>query len=148
MDRKLCSFLAFLPLCAVASLVLTTVPFTQAAEGLPGATVRPESAKSMEERCRADPEKCREMREKMKARQEQCKADPEKCRAEMQARQTERFKRADANNDGKLTREEARKGMPGVARNFDQIDTNKDGFLSPDELKAARMAHRAAAVGK
>lgn len=89
-----------------------------------------------EQFCKSNPEKCKEMQ----ARREQCKADPEKCRAEMQAQFEQRFKSADADNDGRLTREEAQKGMPMVARNFDQIDANKDGLVTREELQAARKA--------
>ena len=101
-----------------------------------------------EQWCKDNPEKCRELQVKAKARQEECKANPEKCRAEMQARQEDRFKAADANKDGKLTREEAQKGMPVVARNFDQIDANKDGAVTPQELEAARKARAAARAEK
>ena len=101
-----------------------------------------------EQWCKDNPEKCRELQAKAKARQEECKANPEKCRAEMQARQEDRFKAADANKDGKLTREEAQKGMPVVARNFDQIDANKDGVVTPQELEAARKARAAARAEK
>lgn len=58
----------------------------------------------------------------------------------MQARSEQRFKSADANGDGRLTRDEAQKGMPGVARHFEQIDANKDGVVTMEELKAARKA--------
>lgn len=89
-----------------------------------------------EQWCKANPEQCK----KMQARREQCQANPEKCKAEMQARSEQRFKSADANNDGKLTREEAQKSMPMVARRFDQIDANKDGIVTMEELQAARKA--------
>ena len=63
----------------------------------------------------------------------------------------ERFKKADANGDGKLTRAEAEAGgMRMVARNFDAIDTNKDGFVTPDEIRHAmqlRREEKAAAGG-
>src|SRR5688572_23631666 len=101
-----------------------------------------------EQWCKDNPEKCRELQAKAKARQEECKANPQKCRAEMQARQEDRFKAADANKDGKLTREEAQKGMPVVARNFDQIDANKDGAVTLQELEAARKARASVRADK
>jgi EF hand len=55
----------------------------------------------------------------------------------------ERFKKADTNGDGKLSRAEAEAGgMKMVARNFDAIDTNKDGFVTPAEIRAAREKMR------
>ncbi len=45
------------------------------------------------------------------------------------------FRNWDKNGDGKLTREE----LPGqVRQNFDRVDTNKDGFITPDEDAAFR----------
>ncbi len=49
----------------------------------------------------------------------------------------ERMKSADANGDGLLDKEEA-KAFPRLAKRFDQIDTDKDGKLSPAELEAVR----------
>ena len=52
---------------------------------------------------------------------------------------------ADANNDGKVTREEA-KADPNLARSFDQYDGNKDGVLDRGEfarLEADSVDHRA-----
>ncbi|MBO1272306.1 MULTISPECIES: EF-hand domain-containing protein [Shewanella] len=54
----------------------------------------------------------------------------------------ERFSQADSNKDGKLTLEEAKKGMPRVAENFDSIDTNHQGFVTLEQLKTV-MATRA-----
>ena len=48
------------------------------------------------------------------------------------------FQRADANHDGKLTRDEAAR-IPAIAEKFDQLDKDKDGLLSLDEVKAAEM---------
>jgi Ca2+-binding EF-hand superfamily protein len=48
-----------------------------------------------------------------------------------------RFKMADKDSDGKLTRAEAEAGMPLIARNFDRIDTSKKGYLTLDEIKSA-----------
>jgi hypothetical protein len=43
------------------------------------------------------------------------------------------FKAADKDNDGTLDRNEA-KAMPNVAKNFDAIDTDKDGTVSLAEI--------------
>ena len=46
------------------------------------------------------------------------------------------FKKADKDNDGKLTKDEA-KAMPSVAKHFDAIDADKDGTVSLDEIRAS-----------
>jgi TolA-binding protein len=100
-------------ICAVALFTAHIAP--AAAQGLPGATARPDGGtasqsdrQEMRERCKAEPQKCREemkarreewckanpqrceeMKAKMTQRQEQCKADPQKCREEMKARREE-----------------------------------------------------------
>lgn len=48
------------------------------------------------------------------------------------------FGRADANKDGKLDRQEA-EHLPAVALRFDQIDANRDTFISLAELTKAAM---------
>ena len=48
----------------------------------------------------------------------------------------ERFKAADKNHDGRLTLEEAKAGMPRVAKNFDRIDADKKGYVTLDQIKA------------
>jgi Ca2+-binding EF-hand superfamily protein len=45
------------------------------------------------------------------------------------------FARADANGDGKLSKEEAAR-MPAVSAKFAQFDKDKDGSLSPAEFAA------------
>ena len=50
------------------------------------------------------------------------------------------FKKADA--DGTLSRAEVEKSMPRLAKKFDQIDTNKDGQLSRDEMKAWKKTRK------
>jgi hypothetical protein len=93
------------------------------------------------QQCQADPEKCRaEIQARREAMRAQCQADPEKCRAEIEAHVATRFKQADANGDGGLSREEAQKAMPRAARHFDQIDANRDGIVTLEELQAARKA--------
>ena len=48
------------------------------------------------------------------------------------------FGRADTNKDGKLDRQEA-EHLPAVALRFEQIDTNRDTFISLAELTKAAM---------
>lgn len=50
---------------------------------------------------------------------------------------TKQFQAADANGDGKLSKEEAKTGMPGVYRNFERIDTRGQGFITQDDLMMA-----------
>lgn len=69
---------------------------------------------------------------------------PEELRAFHQsqrgAARGEMWKRLDANGDGKLSRQEVA-NHPRLANDFDAIDTDRDGFLSPEELQAARARH-------
>ena len=57
------------------------------------------------------------------------------------------LKDLDVNNDQMISRDEA-KGRPRLAKNFDAIDTNKDGQLSRAELKAYRQAHKGEGKGQ
>ena len=43
------------------------------------------------------------------------------------------FKRVDANQDGKLSKEEAAR-LPAIADKFDALDKDKDGALSAEEF--------------
>jgi len=55
------------------------------------------------------------------------------------------FKKADANGDGKLSLEEFKTMVKNDAdKKFVAADTDKDGFVTPAELKAARAAEHAA----
>lgn len=130
-----------------------------AADGLPGATVTGDSGATAglrehagnrrepstgqrqaarEQWCKDNAQKCSEARAKVEQRREQCRADPAKCRAEFQARQQERFRRADTDGNGALNREEAGKGARALARHFDKIDANRDGQITNEEIQAAR----------
>lgn len=46
------------------------------------------------------------------------------------------FQRADTNRDGQLSREETER-FPALMQRFDQVDSNGDHFLSPDEFQQA-----------
>lgn len=60
-------------------------------------------------------------------------------RSQLQARRAtfERyFKAADRNGDGYLSRDETAAAEPFLYRHFDEIDVNRDGKLSPAEIRA------------
>ena len=55
----------------------------------------------------------------------------------------ERFKKADTNGDGALSKAEVdAAGMKRLSANFDKIDANKDGKITREEMKAARGPHK------
>ncbi len=60
----------------------------------------------------------------------------------MQQLQT-RFATANTTHDGKLTRAQAAQSMPMVAQNFDQIDTQKAGYITLPQIEQF-MQQRAA----
>lgn len=45
-----------------------------------------------------------------------------------------RFAAADKDHDGKLTRDECEAGMPRIFRGFDQIDSNKVGYITLEQI--------------
>jgi EF hand len=51
------------------------------------------------------------------------------------AAQDTRFARADTDRNGALSRAEVDRGLPGIAPRFNEVDRNRDGNLSPDELR-------------
>ncbi len=63
-------------------------------------------------------------------------------RKQIRDRMRKKLQRADQNGDGSISRAEAERDLPGVARHFDQIDTDHDGVLSRAELHTAREKRR------
>ncbi len=58
------------------------------------------------------------------------------------ARLAEQFKHADADGNGMLSRAEAEWTAPLLAKQFDAIDANRDGQISPEEIRAFRRTGR------
>jgi len=58
------------------------------------------------------------------------------------ARLAEQFMHADADGNGMLSRAEAERAAPLLAKQFDAIDANCDGQISPEEIRAFRRAGR------
>ncbi len=56
---------------------------------------------------------------------------------------TERFRTADGNHDGQISRAEANASLPRMAKRFDQLDANGDGQLSAEEFRQAVERARA-----
>lgn len=56
-----------------------------------------------------------------------------------------RFKKADKDGDGSLTREEA-KALPRVSKNFDAIDADHDGTVTEEEIHNYMTAKKKAAA--
>ena len=63
----------------------------------------------------------------------------------MEAILEKRFNAANTTHDGKLTLEQAKAGMPRVAKNFDKIDTEKNGYVTLPQVKEAMKEGEAAA---
>ena len=65
-------------------------------------------------------------------------------KSDAQKKAQERFKAADTNNDGGLSREEARaaKGYGSIEKHFDAMDTNNDGKVTLEERRAWSQANR------
>jgi EF hand domain-containing protein len=53
------------------------------------------------------------------------------------------LKKLDTDGDGRISKAEAQ-AAPRLAEHFDDIDANKDGFITTDEMKAAHQRHERA----
>jgi hypothetical protein len=52
-----------------------------------------------------------------------------------------RFASANTTHDGKLTRDQAASGMPMVSRHFDEIDSQKNGYVTLAQIEAFMRQH-------
>lgn len=60
----------------------------------------------------------------------------------------QRFRIADTDSNGMLSRAEAEAVLPRLALHFDAIDVNRDGQISPEEIRAFRRAGRKAGAAR
>ena len=65
---------------------------------------------------------------------------------EHQARRsaTQHFADANTSHDGRLTMNQAESGYKSIAKSFAQIDVNRHGYVTMDDIKAWRAAKKAA----
>jgi hypothetical protein len=54
------------------------------------------------------------------------------------------FTQADQAHDGHLTLEEAKSGFPLVAKHFDDIDVDRKGYVTTNDIRAWRVMRKAA----
>ena len=66
-------------------------------------------------------------------------AHRERMRVEMRAKAEERWKAADTDGDGAVSRAEAEVSMPEIAKRFEKFDANGDGKIGRDEMHNFRM---------
>ena len=79
---------------------------------------------------------------------DEMQAHHKKMREQMQSRMQERWKAADKDGDGALSRAEVdAAGMKMLSRDFDKLDKNKDGKLTPDELRDGMMMRHQGGAG-
>lgn len=75
--------------------------------------------------------------------QEEMRAHYKSMHDKMHSQMQERWKAADKDGDGALSRAEVDSAkMPMLSRDFDKLDVNKDGKLTPDELRNMMMQRR------
>ncbi len=68
---------------------------------------------------------------------------PDASRGEaLRSQLTQRFAAADTNADGRLSRDEAKAGMPRVYRNFDAIDSAHAGSITLAQIEAYLASQR------
>jgi EF hand len=56
--------------------------------------------------------------------------------AQMKTQMAERFRQADANRDGRVSKAEAAGKMPRLHANFEAVDGDRDGYVTQQEIVA------------
>lgn len=75
--------------------------------------------------------------------QDEMRAHHKSMHDKMHSKMQERWKAADKDGDGALSRAEVDAAkMPMLSRDFDKLDANKDGKLTADEMRNAMMERR------
>lgn len=94
---------------------------------------------------RMSPERCERLRRELNDESRKAYPDHEQMelrREKMRGKMRERLRQTDQNKDGVISRADAGKDMPGLARHFDRIDTNGDGVITREEMQATHEKMR------
>ena len=75
---------------------------------------------------------------------EQVAAAPESAPAHHRLTWEQRFAQANTTHDGHLTMDQAKGGYQSVARHFAEIDANRKGFITTDDIRAWHKQQREA----
>lgn len=73
--------------------------------------------------------------------QDEVDAARKNMRTEMRKRAVEHWKAADKDGDGAISRAEAEASMPMLFRRFDELDKNKDGKITRDEMPQGKRTN-------
>jgi len=75
--------------------------------------------------------------------QDEAKAAREARRAEGKARMEQRLREADIDGDGQYSLAEVQAKMPRMAERFNELDADKNGYLTREEMRAgAKQRHQ------
>ena len=74
--------------------------------------------------------------------QEEAQAARQTRRAEGKARMEQHLRDADINGDGQYSIDELQAKMPRMAERFNDLDADKNGYLTREEMRAGAKQHR------